>query len=98
MTTLIGYIYNLMQKTNIAMPRLVEASLATAGFHCLLLWIPSLPLSSPPRPILTVEECNILTVAIIGARHVSWRIVSSIEESKGNEAQVNETQVSMLKG
>lgn len=41
-----------------------------------------------------VEERNITSIAykcVIGARHASWRIVSSIkhkEESKGNEAYV----------
>ncbi|KAF8229814.1 14-3-3 protein [Tricholoma matsutake] len=44
---------------------------------------------------LTVEECNLLSIAyknVIGTRHASWRIVSSIEqkeELKGNKAQVS---------
>ncbi|KAK5711303.1 14-3-3 protein [Elasticomyces elasticus] len=43
---------------------------------------------------LSVEERNLLSVAyknVIGARHVSWRICTSIEqkeESKGNKQQV----------
>jgi len=48
---------------------------------------------------LTVEERNLLSVAyknVIGACHVSWRIVSSIEQKK--ECKGNEAHVSMIKG
>ncbi|KAH9772263.1 14-3-3-like protein GF14 omega [Citrus sinensis] len=47
---------------------------------------------------LTVEECNLLSVAyknVIGARRASWRSVSSIEQKE--ESRVNQDHVSVIK-